>query len=148
MPVELVQLAVRIGRLMKFWGFKEVHGRIWTLVYLSETALTSPDIMSTLSLSKSATNMALSDLKQFNLIEFAGIDDTRHQRYKTNLNFEQVLSKMFSVRFESLADELKSSLKALESVATRQPGSISRKRLKELAQSTSAIGELKKYPRV
>lgn len=129
---------------MKFWGFKEVHGRIWTLIYLSEDALSSPLIMKSLGLSKSAANMALADLRQYDLIEFAGIDDTRHQRYRTELSFEDVLTRMFTKQYASFADELSDSIKAVEKVAARPSSRVNRRRARQLLQATALLPGLKR----
>ena len=42
-----------IGRLIEFWGFKRNMGRVWAVLYLSETPLTAKDLQERLSLTHS-----------------------------------------------------------------------------------------------
>ena len=52
-----------IGRLIEFWGFKRNMGRVWAVLYLSETPLTARDLQERLSLSVGAVSMTVSALK-------------------------------------------------------------------------------------
>lgn len=141
--VEVEELATRIGRLMKFWGLKGVHGRVWTLIYLSEFPLTSPAIMQSLQLSKSATNMALAELKQFDLIEFAGIEDTRHKLYRTNLSLDEVLARIFAQKNFSLVGEIKAAIEIVQNIADRKNSGLNQSRIKDLLQSSVVLSDSK-----
>lgn len=144
---EVDDLATRIGRLMKFWGLKEVHGRVWTLIYLSESALTSLSIMKILQLSKSATNMALAELSQFDLICCSGIESTRHKLYKTDLSLNDVLARIFSKKNSRLLDEINESIGIVQKLADKEQSGIMQHRIDDLLQSSAALANARKAER-
>jgi DNA-binding transcriptional regulator GbsR (MarR family) len=60
--------AEAIGGLIEFWGFKRQMGRIWTLLYLSDVALTASEICERLQLSAGAASMTLAELEHWGVV--------------------------------------------------------------------------------
>ncbi len=67
-PPELEDLAKEVGDFISYWGFKHVHGRLWTHLYLSETPLDAAQLRQKLGVSKALISLTLSDLMRFNVI--------------------------------------------------------------------------------
>jgi len=38
------RLADSVGDFIRYWGFKEVHGRIWVHIYLSDNPITAKEL--------------------------------------------------------------------------------------------------------
>ena len=59
---KLLRLAESIGHFVEYWGFKQVHGKIWTLIFLSTEPVDANYIMTHLKISKALTSMSIKDL--------------------------------------------------------------------------------------
>lgn len=68
-PTELCQLANEIGNFIQHWGFKRIHGQIWTLVFLSHKPLHSTYITKKLGVSKALVSLAIKDLLKYKVIQ-------------------------------------------------------------------------------
>jgi DNA-binding transcriptional regulator GbsR (MarR family) len=67
MPHEQL-VADAVGTVIEFWGFKQNHGRVWTILYLRDKPLTAAEIKDELSLSKGAVSMITRELEQWGVI--------------------------------------------------------------------------------
>jgi len=61
-------VADAVGTVIEFWGFKQNHGRVWTLLYLRGKPLTAAAIKDELALSKGAVSMITRELEQWGVI--------------------------------------------------------------------------------
>lgn len=68
-PKEVLNIAKIIGNLIQHWGFKKIHGQIWTLVFLSKTPLNSTLLTRHLRVSKALISLAIKDLLKYRVIE-------------------------------------------------------------------------------
>ncbi len=68
LDAELASQLPTFEQFFKTFGFKRVHGRIWGLLVLAGTPLSSRQISSALELSSGATSMALAELAQWGAI--------------------------------------------------------------------------------
>lgn len=65
---EIKELEDLVGNFMQYWGFKKIHGRIWTHLYTSTEALDSQSLMSRLKVSKGLMSIAIRDLLEYEVI--------------------------------------------------------------------------------
>jgi DNA-binding transcriptional regulator GbsR (MarR family) len=72
---KLSHMADTVGDFIRYWGFRRIHGQIWTQVYLSKAALSGADLTKRLSVSKALISPALVELEKYGLI-------TSHQKDK------------------------------------------------------------------
>ena len=63
-----LRVADQIGAVMEFWGFKRVHGRVWSILYLSSEPLSAAEIRDRLGVSVGATSMALAELRRWGAV--------------------------------------------------------------------------------
>ena len=70
----LKALADSVGDFIRYWGFRRIHGQIWTQVYLSSDPLSGADLVRRLKVSKALVSPALSELEDYGLILPAGGD--------------------------------------------------------------------------
>ena len=61
--------AEAIGDVIRFWGFREILGRTWTLLYLSPDPLTAKQIREKLDASVGNTSMALTELRKWGVVK-------------------------------------------------------------------------------
>ena len=64
----LHSLSEQIGDFIQYWGFKKVHGIIWTHLYLSSTPLSAQELIKKLGVSKALISLSIKDLLHYRLI--------------------------------------------------------------------------------
>lgn len=62
-------LSLAVGDFIRYWGFRRIHGQIWTQIYLSSVPLCGADLTRKLNVSKALVSPALSELEAFGLIK-------------------------------------------------------------------------------
>ena len=65
---KLAVMADTVGDFIRYWGFRHIHGQIWTQVYLSKVSLSGADLTKRLSVSKALISPALAELEKYGLI--------------------------------------------------------------------------------
>lgn len=58
-----------VGELMRFWNFKPSLGRIWAILYLSQTPLAAEEIEARSGLSTGNVSMSLQELLQWGVVK-------------------------------------------------------------------------------
>ncbi|MFQ5709490.1 MAG: GbsR/MarR family transcriptional regulator [bacterium] len=85
------QLAEAVGAFIKYWGFKEIHGRIWLHVYLSKKPITAKELTQKLGVTKGLISTAISELLAYQVIERVSLGDARSPGYQSNTDLVQVI---------------------------------------------------------
>ena len=67
-PQQLLQVAESVGRFIEYWGFKKIHGQIWTLIFLADRPVDANYLKHSLSVSKALVSMSLKDLIHYNVV--------------------------------------------------------------------------------
>jgi DNA-binding transcriptional regulator GbsR (MarR family) len=97
--LELVNaLAEEIGGVIEYWGFKNIHGKVWTHLYLSPEPLDAAELMSRLKISKSLASITLNDLLRYNVIVQKGKGPRDTQTYGVNPDIREVILKVLRER--------------------------------------------------
>jgi DNA-binding transcriptional regulator GbsR (MarR family) len=109
-----------VGRLMEFWGFKPVMGRLWTVLYLSPEPLPALELQERLSISAGATSMALNDLQKWGVVKKGWRPGERKDFYEAETSIWKMVSRVFREREMVLIREaietFELALKALRTV--------------------------------
>jgi len=111
--LELGKLATEVGQFIRYWGFKKIHGRIWTHMYLSPTPLDASTLMKRLRVSKALMSLSLHDLLNYNVIKPAGKSARGTQLYEANCKVLDVILNVLRLREEKMLERLDSNYKAL-----------------------------------
>ncbi len=61
-------MATAVGDFIRYWGFRRIHGQIWTELYLSKQTLSGKELTRRLGVSKALVSPALHELIEFKLI--------------------------------------------------------------------------------
>lgn len=73
------QVCEAVGSFIEYWGFKAIHGRIWTLLALSNAPMTQVEVADFLDVSRSLVSGAMGELLSHGLVR--PIDDHRNAPY-------------------------------------------------------------------
>lgn len=151
---ELENLAVEIGKFIHYWGFKKIHGRIWTYIFLADTPPDAGVLMKKLNVSKALMSLSLNDLLDHQVIKEAGKSSKGTQTYMANPQILDVILQVLRNRERKMLSSISEAQKQLEACPQSQLAgeSINSERLKalgmmvDLAQSTldniMSLGEL------
>ena len=66
------ELISNIGAFIEYWGFRNIHGRVWGTIYLSNKPMSTPEIVERLDVSKALISGAINELLDHGLIERVG----------------------------------------------------------------------------
>jgi len=152
--VELENLAAEIGKFIHYWGFKKIHGRIWTYIFLADTAPDAGVLMKKLNVSKALMSLSLNDLLDQNVIKEAGKSSKGTQTYVANPQILDVILQVLRNRERKMLSLISDAQKQLQSYSPVELSneSINPERLQalgmmvDLAQTTldniMSLGEL------
>lgn len=111
--MKLRALADSVGDFIRYWGFRRIHGRIWTEIYLSKQPLSAVELTKLLGISKALASLALNELLEYKLI-FCKNPDEKTKRYIANENVYGVIKKILIGREKVLIKKSQDTFEALE----------------------------------
>lgn len=106
-------LADSVGDFIRYWGFKEVHGRIWVHIYLSENPITAKELTKKLGVTKGLVSTALAELIAYQVVEKVNVGDARSPGYQSNTDLVQVINNILRNRELKLTTKIKEDSEAL-----------------------------------
>lgn len=112
-PPELENLANEVGDFICFWGFKKVHGRLWTHLFLANEALDAGQLMHRLKVSKALISLSLNDLLRFEVILESGKSARGTQTYVANPNVLDVIMNVLRRREKKMLARAEETQKML-----------------------------------
>lgn len=95
---ELKELEELVGSFMQYWGFKKIHGRIWTHLYTSSEPLDSQTLISRLKVSKGLMSLAVRDLLDYEVIVPVSTGKHGVTFYKANPDVMNVITNVLRKR--------------------------------------------------
>jgi DNA-binding transcriptional regulator GbsR (MarR family) len=104
--------------LIEGWGFKRNMGRMWTVLYLEDHALSAADLGERLGLSTGAVSMLLTELLQWGIVKKAWVVGERREHYEAETSIWKMVSRVFR---ERELNWIKTALDAFE-VAAKELG--------------------------
>ncbi len=143
----LFKLEQSVGQFMQYWGFKKIHGRIWSHLYISTKPLDSITIMKRLSVSKGLMSLALRDLLKYNVI--LPVSTGRHGTvlYKANVDLKSIISNVLLTRETNMLINSRLALEGLinSNEADLTESSIDFDKIRNLHELTQSAEELLKF---
>ena len=106
-------LADSVGDFIRYWGFKEVHGRIWVHIYLSDNPITAKELTKKLGVTKGLVSTALAELIAYQVVEKVNVGDARSPGYQSNTDLVQVINNILRNRELKLTTKIKEDSEAL-----------------------------------
>ncbi|MEI8025923.1 MAG: hypothetical protein WCI18_06220 [Pseudomonadota bacterium] len=92
------RLSLSIGDFIRYWGFRRIHGAIWTQLYLSKSPLSCTDLTANLGLSKALISPALDELCQYKLIFEAPAPNEKVRVYSAEKDVNEVIRQILKTR--------------------------------------------------
>lgn len=129
----LRKLSISIGDFIRYWGFRRVHGAIWTQLYLSKTPLSCTDLTDGLGLSKALISPALDELCKYKLIREAPSPNEKTRLYEAVENVGEVIGHVLKTREAKMLEQINQHFAEFEEAGIEN-SEISSARAQELSR--------------
>jgi DNA-binding transcriptional regulator GbsR (MarR family) len=90
------QVCEAVGDFIEYWGFKAIHGRIWTLLTLRHEPMSQVEIADFLQVSRSLVSGAVAELVQHGLVR--PLSDHRNAPYEAVVDIWPTISDVLRDR--------------------------------------------------
>jgi DNA-binding transcriptional regulator GbsR (MarR family) len=117
----LLSMAEKVGSFIEYWGFKQVHGKVWTLIFLASAPVDANYLKDSLKISKALTSMTIKDLLFYNVILEVEKDRPGTQKYKINPDITNVILDVLRQRELKMLFEIRSAFDILKSSQAKKP---------------------------
>jgi DNA-binding transcriptional regulator GbsR (MarR family) len=117
----LDELAHQVGEFIAYWGFKRVHGRLWTHLYLSAHPMDAAQFIQRLGISKALVSMTLADLLKHGVIRPAGKSPRGTDLFEANPDTTQVILNVLRSREKPMLEKIQSAYQGLSQVPELSP---------------------------
>lgn len=135
-------LAASVGDFIRYWGFRRIHGQLWTQIYLSKTPLSGAELVRNLGVSKALVSPALSELLRYKLIQFQETDG-RTKKYSASPEVFEVIRNILKEREKRFIDNAQKNYELLQNFESEQydqNSKVDHDRLDALGSMISAAG--------
>lgn len=95
-----------IGDFIRYWGFRKIHGEIWTIVYLSKSPLSGAQLVDILGVSKALVSPALKELEEEGLIFQTESENSKTKRYLAVEDVFKVIKNVLDRREKPLIERI------------------------------------------
>jgi len=126
-------LSSAVGDFIRYWGFRRIHGQLWTQIYLSTEPLSGADLTRRLKVSKALVSPALGELLSYGLIEIFELDG-KTKVYKANPDVFSVIKNILKSREATLIEKAHASYLKLDNSLGKDRQEIDRARLEQLRE--------------
>jgi len=110
MQARVLQACDSVGTFIAWWGFKAIHGRVWTLLALRGEPMSQAEIGRTLSVSRALVSGAIGDLMSYRLVRVVG--SGRTAPYEAVMDVWPVISDVLREREWMMLESARVSLEA------------------------------------
>jgi len=118
-------VADAIGELMGFWNFKPSMGRVWVVLFLSDTPLCAEEIAEAGELSAGSVSMTIHELLQWGVIRRAHEPGERRRRFVAETDVLGMITRVFRERelrlIEEVVRRLEDALRELQGLGSVRP---------------------------
>lgn len=110
---KIQQLADLVGDFIRYWGFRKIHGEIWTVVYLSSHSMSGAEIVELLKVSKALVSPALKELEAEGLIFQTESENSKTKRYSAPENVNKIIQNVLRRREKPMMKKIVTSYEEL-----------------------------------
>ena len=115
--IEILEAADSMGQLMEYWGFKHIHGVLWTLLYVRKEPTSQASLAKWTGYSTGAISMALNELVGWSVVHNQRVMGKRGYFYYAESDFGVMIRRVFERReLPMLNESLQSFQTAYESI--------------------------------
>jgi len=92
------ELSHAVGDFIRYWGFRRIHGEIWTQLYLSAKPMSGTELVAALGVSKALVSPALQEMLKYELIQPVVSSDDRSKHFEANPDVFSAIRKILETR--------------------------------------------------
>lgn len=132
------KLAEQIGLFIQYWGFKKIHGQLWTHIYLSATPISALELGKRLEVSKALVSLSMKDLLEYDLIIPVESPNKKLKLFIANPNVFDVILDVLRKREVPMLEKIDKSFESLEKYYEEQkPAELDPHKVDQLGQMIS-----------
>lgn len=134
----LEEVARSVGNFIEYWGFRNIHGRFWAVIFLAKNPISTADIIEKLEVSKALASRTINELLEYGLIEHAGNSEHGRHTYRAKENVGDIVHTVLRNREMVLLNESLQSFAQLAKHSKHELNSkgIDHEKLKQLTDLT------------
>lgn len=117
---EVHELAHQIGEFIHYWGFKRIHGKIWTMLFLADPPMDAAELVDKMKISKALVSISLRELLNYEVIIQVGRSDRGTQLYRANPDILHVILNVLRQREKKLLAQIDAAFRSLDRVDKEQ----------------------------
>lgn len=117
---EMEYLADLVGEFIEYWGFKKIHGKIWTHLYLSEVPLDASALIQKLEVSKALISISLKDLLDFHVIIESGLSAEGTRLYVANPDIQKVITNVIRQREKIMMGKIQAAFNHVKKLSKEE----------------------------
>lgn len=102
----LQKLSLSIGNFIRYWGFRRIHGAIWTQLFVSKVPLSCTELTRRLAVSKSLVSPALEELCKYKLILETTPPDEKTKLYIAAPDVNKVIQHVLKTREVKMLNQI------------------------------------------
>jgi DNA-binding transcriptional regulator GbsR (MarR family) len=91
-------VADAVGALMELWGFRRQLGRVWSVLFLSDRPLASPELCDRLEISTGLLSMSLGELRRWGVVRSVEVPGDRKEHFEAETNVWRMVSRVLRER--------------------------------------------------
>jgi len=107
---KVLEVCSAVGVFIEYWGFKSVHGRVWTLLAMRRKALAQSEIAELLGVSRSLISGTIHELVKLGLVRPVG--EGRHAPFEAILDVWPTVSEVLRSREWMIVESVRTALDA------------------------------------
>lgn len=111
----VVDVCDAVGHFIESWGFRSIHGRVWTLLALSRRPLAQAEVAERLGVSRSLVSLAITELAGFGLVRPMGPE--RQAPWEAVLDVWPIITDVLRSREWMLMERARLALEAAHNEA-------------------------------
>ncbi len=120
---EVDELSDRVGEFIRYWGFKNIHGKVWCLLFLGKAPLTAAQLIEKTGVSKALMSQTLSELLEYRVIDC--VDECiKNRRYCSNPKVLSVITAVLRRREKEMLGNIHKRFRSVESFSEEQLDSV------------------------
>jgi DNA-binding transcriptional regulator GbsR (MarR family) len=104
--LKLQKLAEGVGQFIRYWGFRQIHGEVWAVVYLAPAPLSGTEIGKILQVSKALMSPALKELVAEGLIHQTNSENSKTKRYIAEEDVTKVIHEVLKRREKPMIEKI------------------------------------------
>jgi len=114
----VMDVADAIGEFIAYWGFKSIHGRVWTVIALREEPTSQAQVCQLLGASRASVSTVVSELVGHGLLR--AVDERRNSPYVAVFDFWPVVADVLRRREWLLLERARLALESAVESAERE----------------------------